>query len=155
MTHRHGFTRIEAPIFIVLVATLGWSVVPGCGGQRVVGPDPQLLRREAELRATLQQLRDAVALFLSDTGAYPCFLSEITKPASEAPERGLHPEDGYVVPINPSDYRGPYITTPCGGLPWDPIHGNRDWVYPGFPPHLGQVFAWGGRASDGTDYSTW
>jgi|GEM_PF-1140782 len=159
MTHRHGFTRIEALIFIVVVAILAWTVVPGCGSQGVVGPEPppdaELLQREADLRATLQQLRDAVGLFLSDTGAYPEALSHIMKPASEPPVSGLHAHS-YVVLINASDYKGPYITTADGRLPRDPMHGYRNWVYSIAAPSVGEVFVpCMAMASDGTDYSTW
>ncbi len=159
MTHRHGFTRIEALIFIVVVAILAWTVVPGCGSQGVVGPepppDPELLQREADLRATLQQLRDAVGLFLSDTGLYPCHLSDLTKPASEPPAGGLDPWSR-MLPINASDYKGPYITTAGGGLPWDPLHGNRNWVYLQAAPGVGEVHVnCMAMASDGTYYSTW
>ncbi len=160
MTHRHGFTRIEALIFIVVVAILAWTVVPGCGSQGVVGPeapppDRELLQREADLRATLQQLRDAVGLFLSDTGAYPEQLSDITKPASEPPWSGLHAR-GHTVRINASDYKGPYITTADGGLPRDPLHGNRNWIYLVAAPGVGEVHVnCMAMASDGTYYSTW
>ncbi len=161
MTHRHGFTRIEALIFIVVVAILAWTVVPGCGSQGVVGPeapppDRELLQREADLRATLQEVRDAVGLFLSDTGAYPWALSDITKPASEPPEVGLN-ADGCPVDINASDYKGPYMTTACGGgLPCEPLHGYKNWVYATVMPDVGGVFVQCmAMASDGTYYSTW
>ena len=124
-----------------------------------MGRNRELLRREGELRDTLQQLRAAVALFLSDTGAYPSLLSDIMRPASDAPQWGLDRQEGCAVSINATDCKGPYLTTADGSLPDNPITGGNvvgtDWFYGVTAPNVGEVHAPAGSALDGTDYWTW
>ena len=82
--------------------------------------------REASLRATLQQLRNAIALFQAQCGAYPARLDDLM--AVTAPPHGTNSRGGRAR-INPTDYQGPYLTTPDGQLPEDPITGDGEWDY--------------------------
>ncbi len=164
MARRHGFTRIEALVFIAAIAIMALPIILGCGDARQIAaeppdppeppPDPALLQREADLRAILQQLRDGIAAFLSDTGLYPAALADITNPPGFAPPVGLDGQ-GMVRMLNSADYKGPYVTTPNGGLPYNPITASTDWAYETVAPEVGNVSAPPGTASDGSDYSTW
>ena len=107
MRRGSGFTLVEVLIVILVIAVLAAIVIP-----RLLGAGRRA--REASLRATLKELRDSVALFQGDCGVYPHSLSHIM--ATTRPSY-----------TNPGDYRGPYLTTPDGNLPIDPITGAADW----------------------------
>ena len=142
MKRRKGFTLIEVLIVIVVIAILAAIVVP-----RLLGAGREA--REASLRAHLQEIRNALGLFQAQCGDYPAALVDIM--ATTAPATG-----GNGVVINANDFRGPYLTTPDGGLPKNPISGanveGTDWTY---TATTGAVKAKTGTAVDGTDYSTW
>ena len=142
MKGRKGFTLIEVLIVIVVIAILAAIVVP-----RLLGAGREA--REASLRAHLQELRNATGLFQAQCGDYPNALTDIM--ASTAPASG-----GNGVVINSADFRGPYLTTPDGNLPNNPISGanaeGTDWTY---TKTTGAIKAKTGTAKDGTDYSSW
>jgi len=142
MRGRKGFTLIEVLIVIVVIAILAAIVVP-----RLLGAGREA--REASLRAHLQEIRNALGLFQAQCGDYPNALTDIM--ATSAPASG-----GTGVMINPADWKGPYLTTPNGALPNNPVTGSNvegtDWVY---DKTNGAVHAKAGTAKDGTDYSTW
>jgi len=138
MRGRKGFTLIEVLIVIVVIAILAAIVVP-----RLLGAGREA--REASLRAHLQELRNAVGLFQAQCGDYPAQLADLM--ATSAPATGANGVD-----INTADWKGPYLTTPGGGLPENPITGAVDWDYVGTD---GSVHAPAGTAVDGSDYSTW
>lgn len=144
---RKGFTLIEVLIVIVVIAVLASIVIP-----RLLGAGRQA--KEAALRGTLQELRNSIGLFQSHTGTYPAALSDIMNAATNPPASGLD-VTGAAVGINPSDYKGPYLTTPNMALPVNPITNAVDWVYGTTAPNVGEVHASAGQALDGTDYSTW
>ena len=143
MKGRKGFTLIEVLIVIVVIAILAAIVVP-----RLLGAGREA--REASLRAHLQELRNALGLFQAQCGDYPAALTDLM--ATTCPAAGAA---GVV--LNPADFRGPYMTTPSGELPNNPITGanvvGTDWLYAN--PASGAVSAAAGTAVDGTDYSTW
>ena len=142
MKGRKGFTLIEVLIVIVVIAILAAIVVP-----RLLGAGREA--REASLRAHLQELRNALGLFQAQCGDYPEFLTDLM--VTTAPTSGA---TGVI--INPADFRGPYLTTPNGEIPNNPITGLNaeatDWVY---ASATGALKAKTGIAVDKTDYSTW
>ncbi len=150
---RKGFTLIEVLIVIVVIAVLASIVIP-----RLLGAGRQA--KEAALRATLQELRNSIGLFQSHTGTYPAGLADIMLPATAPPASGLDVL-GAALGINATDYRGPYLTTPDGQLPDNPITGanvqGTDWIYGTVAPNVGEVHAAPGASMDATagDYSTW
>jgi len=142
LSRRSGFTLIEVLIVIVVIAILAAIVV-----RRLLGAGRQA--REASLRAHLQEMRNAIGLFQAQCGDYPNALADIV--ATAAPASG-----GNGVAINASDFKGPYLTTPDGGLPKNPMTGanaeGTDWLY---TKTTGALKAKSGTAVDGTNYSTW
>ena len=142
MKGRKGFTLIEVLIVIVVIAILAAIVVP-----RLLGAGREA--REASLRAHLQELRNATGLFQAQCGDYPNALTDLM--ATTAPASG-----GNGITINSNDFRGPYLTTPDGGLPNNPISGanavGTDWTY---TKTTGAIKAKAGLAVDKTNYSTW
>jgi len=142
MKRRSGFTLIEVLIVIVVIAILAAIVIP-----RLLGAGREA--REASLRAHLQEIRNAIGLFQAQCGDYPAALTDIM--ATSAPATG-----GNGVTINAADFRGPYLTTPDGNLPKNPITGanvvGTDWTY---TATTGAVKAKSGTAVDGTNYSNW
>ena len=142
MKRRSGFTLIEVLIVIVVIAILAAIVVP-----RLLGAGREA--REASLRAHLQEVRNALGLFQAQMGDYPAALADIM--ATTAPATG-----GNSISFNASDFRGPYLTTPDGNLPDNPISGGNvvgtDWTY---TATTGALKAKTGTAVDGTDYSSW
>jgi len=146
MKRRKGFTLIEVLIVIVVIAVLASIVIP-----RLLGAGRQA--KEASLRAHLQELRNSIGLFQSHTGTYPAALADIM--GNAAPVSGLS-VTAQVIPINASDYKGPYLTTADGNLPKNPITSAIDWVYTVIAPSVGAVHAPAGGALDGvTNYSEW
>jgi general secretion pathway protein G len=146
-----GFTLIEVLIVIVVIAVLASIVIP-----RLLGAGRQA--KEASLRAHLQELRNSIGLFQSHTGLYPSLLSDIMLPATTPPANGVD-VTGTAAPLQPTDYKGPYLTTADGNLPNNPItSGNvvgTDWLYSTSAPTVGEVHAASGTALDSSDYSTW
>ena len=138
LRRRKGFTLIEVLIVIVVIAILAAIVVP-----RLLGAGREA--RETSLRAHLQELRNALGLFQAQCGDYPAQLADIM--ATSAPASG-----GNDVAINPLDFQGPYLTTPGGGLPKNPVSGAIDWDY---VATTGAIHAPAGVAVDGTNYSDW
>ena len=141
---RNGFTLIEVLIVIVVIAVLAAIVVP-----RLLGAGRQ--SKESSLRGHLKEIRDAVALFQAHCGTYPGDLQDICEPTFA---NITNPSNG--VTIAQSDWQGPYLTTPDGNLPNNPITGanveGTDWVY---DSATGSVSAAAGTALDGSDYSGW
>jgi general secretion pathway protein G len=136
---RAGFTLIEFLIVTVTVAILASFVIP-----RLLGASREA--RETRLRADLHELRHAINLFQACCGDYPDELTDLL--LATAPASG-----GNGVPINPADWRGPYITTSDGDLPIDPVTGERDWKY---EEETGEVrSASQAVARDGTRYRDW
>jgi general secretion pathway protein G len=100
---------IEVLIVIVVIAILAAIVIP-----RLLGAGRSA--REASLLAHLQEMRNAIALFQAQCGMYPAALSDLM--ATTAPSY-----------VHAPDYQGPYLTTPDGNLPNDPLTGAADWNY--------------------------
>jgi len=144
LRRQSGFTLIEVLIVIVVIAVLAAIVVP-----RLLGAGRQA--KESSLRAHLQELRNAVALFQAQCGTYPGDMQDVAEPTFA---NITNPSNG--VTIAQSDWNGPYVTTPDGNLPNNPITGanveGTDWVY---DSATGAVTAAAGTALDGSDYSSW
>jgi type II secretion system protein G len=142
LRRRKGFTLIEVLIVIVVIAILAAIVVP-----RLLGAGREA--RETSLRAHLQELRNAIGLFQAQCGDYPADLADIME--TTAPDTG-----GNGVEINDADFNGPYLTTPGGDLPNNPVTGGNvagtDWTYNALN---GAIHAAAGVAVDGTNYSSW
>ena len=73
---------------------------------------------EATLIANLNAMREAIAQFKLDTGAYPATLADLVLPLEQAPTRGID-ANGKPLPIKPGAYAGPYLD-PRGGVPEAP-----------------------------------
>lgn len=140
---RKGFTLIEVLIVIVVVAVLAAIVVP-----RLLGAGREA--KEAALRAQLQHLRKAIGLFESHYGGQPHALSDLM--ADKVPGHCHAASDGSKIDIDSdTEWLGPYLTTPDGQLPVDPITGQADWTY---SKNTGEVRSRAsGTALDGTPYS--
>ncbi len=141
MRRRSGFTLIEVLIVIVVIAILAAIVIP-----RLLGAGRQA--REASLMAHLQEIRNAIALFQAQCGVYPTNLSDIM--LTTAPASGTLPGGG-TAPINAPDFQGPYLTTPDGNLPPDPMTGAADWTYVNTTGAVHSSST--GQTIDGTAYS--
>lgn len=106
---------------------------------------------EANLRATLRELRTAVASFQAETGLYPLQLIDICE--SSPPATGLT-DKGLEVPIYQDDFHGPYLLAPGGSLPVDRTLGERTWDYCTTAPGVGTVHSLStGTDLDGEPYS--
>jgi len=155
---------------------LALALLAGCGGlvllfvlvvmpaivvPRVLGARQRA--KEANARATLDSLRNAVKEFEADCHVYPKSLGDIS--TKTAPKMGLVWTGTAVVEkaINPDDWKGPYVEEWPAHPPL-PINkltgGNRegtDWICnpPGKP--LGTVVIGGvtGHDSAGKPYSEW
>jgi general secretion pathway protein G len=138
---RRGFTLVEVLIVVVVIAILAVIVIP-----RLLPSVREA--REAELRAQLHALRNAIVLFRAHCGDWPGRLSDVVA----ADGTGLVGGSGLAIP--PSSYLGPYFTSsPDGQLPIDPFTGASDWSY---DPITGAVHSRAtGPALDGTAYSSW
>ena len=144
LRRRSGFTLIEVLIVIVVIAVLAAIVVP-----RLLGAGRQA--KESSLRAHLQELRNATALFQAQTGTYPGDLQDVAEPSFA---NIVNPTGG--VTIAESDWNGPYVTTVDGNLPNNPITGaNAEGVDWGYDVATGGITAAAGSALDGSDYSSW
>jgi type II secretion system protein G len=108
LARRRGFTLIELLIVISVIAILALIVVP-----RLLGAGRKA--KESALKGNLQQLRNAIEQFQSDTGVYPLVLADVVAPA-EADVTATIPADSY---------KGPYLTPKGGiggvGLPKNPF----------------------------------
>ena len=139
-----GFTLIEVLIVIVVIAVLAAIVVP-----RLLGAGRA--SKESSLRAHLKEVRDAVALFQAHCGPYPGDLQDICEPTFA---NVTDPANG--ITFGEADWQGPYLTTPDGNLPSNPVTGGNaegtDWLY---DAPTGSVSAAAGTSLDGGDYSTW
>jgi prepilin-type N-terminal cleavage/methylation domain-containing protein len=139
-----GFTLLEVLIVVMYIAIIAGIIVPRMTG---VG------RRagEANLQATVRELRSAVASFQAETGLYPAQLDDIV--AEAAPAAGLT-ESGLEAPIFRQDFHGPYLIASGGRLPVDRTTGNREWVYETSPPRVGAVRSSNpGTSLDGKPYA--
>ena len=137
---------IEALIVVMYIAILAAFILP-----KVTGAG----RRAAEtnLRATLHELRTAIASFQAETGLFTTKLDDLTVTA--APDNGLSPA-GLEVPIIKDDFHGPYLLGPGGRLPVDRATGKREWDYRVTPPNVGRVSSLAqGVSLDGEPYSTY
>lgn len=140
-----GFTIIELLVVIVVLVVLAAIMLP-----RFINESRQ--NREAQLRAELNHLRNAVSLFYADTGVYPASLADLArkKAPSYASAQGL---DRYGKPANysPADWHGPYLAQ----IPVDPVSG-RAFVYSTRRPRVGRVTSSAvGTGMDGTKYKDW
>ncbi len=149
LTRRKGFTLIEVLIVIVVIAILAAIVVP-----RLLGAGRQA--RETALRGTLHELRNAIGLFQAHNGCYPQQLSDLMRNANDPPAQGVSQDGQTMVDIVAADWQGPYLKTPDGNLPADPITGAADWNYENSGVNVGSVHSSAtGTGLDGTPYSTW
>lgn len=107
-SRRRGFTLIELLIVISVIAILALIVVP-----RLLGAGRKA--KESTLRGNLQQLRNAIQSFQSDTGVYPADLDDLVAATG----------GDVSATINTADYKGPYLTTTGGiaggGVPKNPF----------------------------------
>lgn len=143
MKSQAAFTMIEVLIVIVYIGLIASIVLP-----RVTGASRKA--KEANMRATLQEIRKAVNSFQAETGLYPARLQDIV--VNTAPATGLDP-NGTPVSIIPADFRGPYLRVRGQALPKDAITGAADWSYSTSPP-VGQVNSSAtGNSMDGGPYS--
>lgn len=144
-------TLLEVLIVIVVITLLAAIVLP-----RLLGAGRE--RLEDSLKARLSEMRNAVARFEKDTGCFPDELSDLV--ATKPPKTGAWNKK-----IDPGKFKGPYLTTPNGELPLNPINGLNTVGIPGlmgddrvgwiYDPNEGGIRAAPGTAVDGTDYISW
>jgi type II secretion system protein G len=105
---RRGFTLIELLIVISVIAILALIVVP-----KLMGAARKA--KESALKGNLQQLRNAIEQFQSDTGEYPDTLADLVAAT----------EGDVDATIPTGSYKGPYLSTKGGiggaGLPMNPF----------------------------------
>jgi prepilin-type N-terminal cleavage/methylation domain-containing protein len=92
MRRTKGFTLIEMLAVLVILVTLAAIVIP-----RFINAGTR--SREAALRQTLAEVRNAISIFRNDTGYYPQQLSDLT--ATTAPAQG-YDKWGQLQRIDPS-----------------------------------------------------
>jgi len=144
LRNRRGFTLLETMIVVMYIAILAGIVLP-----RLTGAGRQAT--EANLSATLRELRAAVACFQAETGLYPASLDDVV--ADTAPRVGIN-EQGVEIPIFAQDFHGPYLVASGGRLPVDRTSGKREWYYQTTPPRVGYVRSMStGTSLNGTPYS--
>jgi len=137
---------IEMLIVVMYIAIIAAMVLP-----KVTGAGRRA--RETNLRATIHELRTAVASYQAETGLYPLTLQDIV--AAKAPDTGLTAQ-GIEVGIMAADFRGPYLIAPGGGLPLDRTTGKREWDYGTTTPTVGRVRSLSTTVSlDNEPYSTY
>src|ERR1044072_6312054 len=138
---RAGFTLMELLIVIIVIAVLAAIALP-----KFINSG--LRSKEASLKSDLKIYRNAVQLFLNDTGAYPSNISALA--ATSAPASGLD-SAGSAKSIVATDWKGPYIDA----VMTDPVSGNA-FTYTASSPNVGKVTSSAsGNSSEGTAYSTW
>ncbi len=141
---RRGFSILEVLIVCMYIAILSGMILPN-----VTGAGKRA--SESNLRATLRELRSAVASYQAETGLYPLELQHLT--ATQPPATGLT-EQGLEVPIYEDDFKGPYLIPAGGQLPLDRTTGERTWAYNTTPPRVGAVRSLSTKLSiDGEPYS--
>lgn len=138
---QRGFTLMELLIVIIVIAVLAAIALP-----RFINSG--LRSKEASLKSDLKIYRNAVQLFLNDTGAYPATLAALS--ATTSPASGLD-SAGSVKTITAADWKGPYIDS----IMSDPVSSNS-FTYAVTSPNVGKVTSSAsGNATDGTAYSGW
>jgi len=80
----------------------------------------QVIDREPEgdegwVRQNLLDIRQALARFKADTGAWPAALADLVKPRENAPTGGID-DNGNPVAIAPGAYAGPYLRARGGAI---------------------------------------
>lgn len=132
-----GFTLVELLVVIVVLAILAAIVLPKF-------MDSSKRSREAALKSDLKLLRNAVAVFKTDTNLYPLLLSDLA--ATTAPAKG---SDGVADQnITASDWHGPYMQSIAN----DPVSGAA-FTYTKTTGVVTSSAA--GTGLDGTAYSSW
>jgi general secretion pathway protein G len=132
---------MELLIVIIVIAVLAAIALP-----RFINSG--LRSKEASLKSDLKIYRNAVQLFMNDTGAYPATLAALS--ATAAPATGLD-SAGASKAITATDWKGPYIDS----IMTDPVSGNA-FTYAITSPNVGKInSSAAGNGSDGTAYSTW
>ncbi|RYG40843.1 prepilin-type N-terminal cleavage/methylation domain-containing protein [bacterium] len=136
-----AFTLVELLIVIVILAVLAAIVIPKFA-------DSSLRSKESSLKANLKQVRNAVELFKTDTGAYPGAMADLA--ATAAPTAGKDAAAAAKT-IAVGDFRGPYLSS----IPNDPVSGTA-MTYSTTSGTVGQVKSSAtGTATDGTTYASW
>ncbi len=142
MRRARGFTLIEMLAVLVILVTLAAIVVP-----RFINAGTR--SREAALKQTLAEVRQAITIFRNDTGYYPNSLNDLV--ATRAPAHGRD-KYGQLRPIDPSNWHGPYLDKlPVCPISKQPFQYFRD-------PTTGAYNVRSpapGRAEDGTYYRDW
>jgi general secretion pathway protein G len=131
---------VELLVVVVLVAILALIAVPKFmeSGQR---------GREAALHADLKLYRNAIELYVNDTGLYPTTMADLT--ALTAPATGTTPGGADGATLDATLWFGPYLYS----VPPDPTAPLDAWTY---TSNAGTIFSSNpGTGLDGTAYTTW
>ena len=106
---RSGFTLVELLVVIIVIAVLAAVAIP-----RFM--NSSLRSKESALHGDLKLVRNAIAMFYADTGAYPYNFDGLT--GANPPTKGLD-ATGATTTIRASDWKGPYLAS----MPTDPVSG--------------------------------
>jgi type II secretory pathway pseudopilin PulG len=132
-----------------MIVVMYITIIAGIVLPRVTGAGRQAT--EANLTATLRELRAAVACYQAEMGVYPASLDDVV--ADKAPSMGIN-EQGVEIPIFAQDFHGPYLVASGGRLPVDRTTGKREWYYQTTPPRVGYVRSLStGTSLNGTPYA--
>lgn len=136
---KRGFSLVELMMVVLIIGIILAIAVPNftLAARR---------NREEVLRNNLRVYRQAVNLFLTDTGVFPASLSALT--ATTAPATGLNTAGGSVA-ITATSFRGPYVAT----IENDPISRSA-LTYTTTSPNVGRITSSAtGNDSQGNPYS--
>lgn len=136
-----GFTLVEMLAVLVILITLAAIVVP-----RFINAG--MRSKEAALKATLTEVRNAITLFRNDTGYFPAQLDDIAATAAPAQGRNKYNQ---LRNIDPLEWKGPYLNQ----VPVDPVSKTAFQYYRKADGNYDVRSTAPGRAEDGTNYNTW
>ncbi len=140
---RAGFTLVELLVVIVVLAVLAAMVLPKF-------MNSSRRSKESALMSDLTMLRDSVARFNTDTGAYPKQLSDLI--ACPSNDQGVD-SGGNALAYSASAWCGPYLN--MSSVPNDPVSGSA-FTYSTTSGTVGNLTSSAtGNGLNGTAYSTW
>ena len=143
-----GFTLVELLIVIILVAVLAAIAIPKIS-------DRWRFASEYRWKAQLGERRRAIERFRADTGLWPLVFADVND--TSAPPTGMD-DLGNTTAINPSDWKGPYISlrNSSNTTVLHPHVKTLGYSYDNQPPGVGTLrLNTSKRALDGSNMGAW